>query len=55
MEGPRIAVTVGGVLLIAFILWFFFGRQAHDDGAWPARRDGHITPSTSPPASRDSG
>jgi hypothetical protein len=54
MEGPRIAVTVGGVLLIAFILWFFFGRRARDR-AWPARRDGHITPSTSPPASRDSG
>jgi hypothetical protein len=54
MDGPRIAVTIGGVVLIAFILGFFFGRRSRG-GAWPARRDGHITPSTSPPPSRDSG
>jgi hypothetical protein len=28
MDTPRILVTVGGVALSAFILWFFFGPKA---------------------------
>ena len=38
MDTAQIVVTAGGVLLIAFTLWFFFGKReeelAADDAAY---------------------
>jgi hypothetical protein len=57
MESSQIVVTIGGIVLIGFILWFFFGPRAATppNRAWPPSRDGHITPNTSQPPPRDSG
>lgn len=37
MDSAEISVVTGGLLLIAFTLWFFFG--ARDEDAKPANRE----------------
>ena len=40
MDSAQIAVTVGGIVAIVFVLWFFFGAREEETGAGTA--DGPI-------------
>ena len=33
MDSAQIAVLVGGIVLICFVLWFFFGQREEKTGA----------------------
>ena len=48
MDSAQIAVTIIGALLIAFTLWFFFGKRediqtAHDDDKYACPMHSWIT------------
>lgn len=38
MNGAQIAVTLGGIFLIGFTLWFFFGKAKRRPAQEPAGR-----------------